>query len=75
MQSAHDTQAQPDTEVIVRAFVDSRYTGARYAMWSIEDRLDAFLVHRGLLAVVCDEIAYQAVRTTALRRMRSSSAG
>ena len=75
MQSAYDIQAQPDTERIVCGFVSSRYTGARYAMWSIEDRLDAFLVHRGLLAVVCDDIADQAVRTSALRRMRSSSAG
>lgn len=48
---------QRELDSIAWEFLGSEFTGRTYAGWPIDRRLDAYLLHRGLIAVANDGTA------------------
>ena len=42
-------------------FLGSKFTGQTYAQWPIDQRMDAYLLHQGLINVMNDGIVYNAL--------------
>jgi hypothetical protein len=42
-------------------FLGSKFTGRAYAQWSIDRRVDAYLLHHGLINVMNDGTVYDAL--------------
>ena len=45
---------EPQLDEIARGFLGSRYAGDRFAVWPIERRLDAYLLHCGMGSIADD---------------------
>jgi hypothetical protein len=50
-----------DLDAIAWGFLGSGFTGRIYAVWPIERRIDAYLLHRGLTDITNDGAAYHAL--------------
>jgi hypothetical protein len=60
--AAIDTAAtERDLDTIAWKFLGSEFTGQIYANWAIDRRVDAYLAHHGLMDVVNDGAAYEAL--------------
>lgn len=61
MATSHIAATERDLNAIAWKFLGSEFTGRIYANWSIEQRVDSYLAHQGLMDVVNDTAAYNAL--------------
>jgi hypothetical protein len=61
MTTSHIAAADRDLDTIAWKFLGSEYTEPTYSNWTIEQRVDAYLAHHGLMDVVNDGAAYDAL--------------
>jgi hypothetical protein len=59
--TGHVDLMQRELDSIAWEFLGSEFTGQIYAGWPIDQRLDAYLLHRGLIAVANDGTACNAL--------------
>lgn len=52
---------QHELDSIAWEFLESKFTGRSYADWPIDRRLDAYLLHHGLVNVMNDGTVYNAL--------------
>lgn len=52
---------QHELDGIAWEFLESKFTGRSYADWPIDRRLDAYLLHHGLVNVMNDGTVYNAL--------------
>ena len=53
--------SQRDLEALAWKFLSSEFTGPIYADWPIDRRVEAYLVHYGMMDIVNDGAAYTAL--------------
>ena len=53
--------AKPDVDGLARQFLHSKYAGAMYMQWPLDQRLERFLQYRGLTRVADDGDLYNVV--------------
>jgi hypothetical protein len=61
MSTTHVAGTERELDAIAWKFLGSEFTGRIYANWSIEQRVDAYLAHNGLMDMVKDGAAYDAL--------------
>jgi hypothetical protein len=61
MATSHVTATERELDAIAWKFLGSEFTEPNYASWTIERRVDAYLTHHGLMDVVNDGAAYDAL--------------
>ena len=57
-------------DAIAWRFLGSEFTGQIYAYWPIDRRVDAYLLHHGLIDIVHDGAAYSALLERVMANIR-----
>jgi hypothetical protein len=61
MATSHIAATERELDAIAWKFLGSEFTGRIYSNWSIEQRVDAYLAHQGLMDIVNDGAVYGAL--------------
>jgi hypothetical protein len=58
---ANDRETEQKLDAVAWNFLGSEFTGQAYADWPIDRRVDAYLLHHGLIDIVNDGTAHDAL--------------